>query len=1844
MEPFNNQSIRLYAVVIFILILMACRQERKASDMQYSMELARVVHHVTTGMITADAAIEIGFVKPVIQPGQVESQIDPAPFRFDPPIDGKAFWRDRHTLVFQPAERLPLNGKYRGEVRLKDVLPEEELADIPEKLPLQFRVVGREVQEMQAEVQAVESETENVVQLSGEITFTEPVELSKLRNACVLLLDKQKLKLQWTELHDQRRFKFVGPAIKRSRRAQQLTMTVSREPLGISRSVHRTFKIPAAKAFDVTAIVQQTMTDPPALVVEFSEEPKPSQDLRGFIQIEPFVDFDAKIIGREVLLQGAFERGNSYRISIQPGIQSRLGNRLNQTIAEKVDFEDRLPKIRFTKSGVFLPSLNRQKIVFESVNVKQVYVKVIRVFASNLGQFLQMEALEGQRDRNRTFNYHTNRVGVEVAADTLELGSPKNRWVQHALDLSPMIQPDDRGLYLLSVQFEKEDMLYDLDESDLDYRRRSSDWYYNDPRSWGYLYKHGRIYKPVILSDIGLTCKKAGNRYHVFVNDVITTEPLSAATVRLMTFQNQEIAQKQSDASGKAIFRDVTDEVFYIEAEKNGQRSVVTPSRMGWNTSTFDTRGREPSPEGVNAFLYTDRDVHRPGDVIHLAAIIRNDQHTFPLSHPVQLQVFNPKNQLVYSEVNSDGKDGFYAFHIPTEPQFITGNYLAKLKAGSRTLHHQLHVETVVPERLKIQITPAKTDLSFQDQQLKIRLQSEYLFGRPASGLKTKMDIHLYHEEKPFRRYGDFMFYNESRSFEPIEENVYDGVLDNEGAAETLWKLPPLDEAPSAVKGVIAAEVKEPGGRASKNSAIININPYPVYVGIRKPELRYGYANTGTPMNIPVVLVNPEGQSVPDRNVIVRIFHNEQHWWWEYQSRERYRLRFKSDETTRLVKQDTLVSAKEPFSFTFKPQDRGRYLFEVQAIDEDGHSAACFISAYPWGRAVAIDENAGMLTLKTDQEMYQPGETARIHFPAPSEGSVLFTVEKGRRILESRWIDPPQQADKMNIAFELTEAMMPNVYASVSVIQPHANADNDRPMRAYGIVPVKIEDANTRQDLQLNVPERLRPKQSFTVEVQTANQKPTQLTLAVVDEGLLSLTQFETPQPWRFFNSRERLVVETADLFSKIIGVHRGDIYRTFSIGGGMSEAAYREQLLLQQKARRFEPVALFKGPVETDANGRAAFSFTMPNYVGAVRVMAVAANGKRYGHAEQTIAVKNDLMLLPTLPRVIGAGDRFELPVTVFNERGFGEPIGIELRTEGPLEVESDIRKSLNLPEKGQGMVYFTCRAKEAIGTARIKLTARAGEANASYETSLAVRVSAPHTTEITEKTLEPGQSETMDVPASGVEGSNQARISIQRRPNLQLNHRILWLIRYPYGCIEQMISSAFPQLYLSGFIPQSKAAQTDMDKHINRAIRRLNRFQLADGGFTYWPGNTDVSTWGSLYAGHFMLEAQSLGYHVPSRLLQDWVDYEKKEARRTTSSDLIQAYRAYVLALAEEPPVAAMNRLRENRYDELRDVEKWLLASAYKSAGMESVAGRIVEKAGASVQDYDTFTDTYGSAERDKAMILEQMIRFEHWLPADRMARDLALNLSSKEWYSTQSTGFMLTALGKYFKALVAETSEQPRLKGVIALPDDKTIPFDTDAIAVHRSLNDYVGKQISVSLDENSDLKRAFVSLQWSGLPLDYSGETIAHRLRLTVEWLDDSGMPMDIGHLEQGATFWQHIRVHRKPGYAFDIEELALSQILPAGWEIEHTRLSESQKPQWMQSWMSGQEAYRDIRDDRALWFFDLPQHRSYLDFVMKIRAVTAGTFTLPPTQVEAMYNHNFRAMLKGRTVTVRRASP
>ena len=1817
----KNRSFPFWSSMMLLVLagfMTSChskkQQDKPVSDVIYTELQAKEISFVTSGDIHFDDVLQVVFNNPVVTKAQVGSSPKEA-FSFEPSIKGKAVWEHENVLKFYPDKTLPGRINYEGVLKLQK-LSDKFLKMKIEDLNFRFQVLGRNVSELKGSLELKDRNDPKVLIYSGNVTFSEKTTLDALQKAIRLKGGKQ-VNLTLNQI-DNWNFKFSSSDIIRTDRDQEFTLCIDKKPLELEEDVTETFLLSPLKKMVANEFKTDEAGKRPRIRISFSDELDMDQNIEGLVSIAPTMKVELKKFGKTAILDGKFKFGQKYKVTVQKGIRSRWGSKTDAMVTQEVQFSNIPPQMEFASDGIILPTSNNKKIQFYTSNLKRVHLQVKKVFPNQIGHFLQSEQLSSSKTRNKAFseNYESN-VGVIVKSQTIELGKQANEWLLHEFDLSGLFSKYDDGLFLIRINFTPDDVLVPIEKEVLNY-----------------LVDKGQIYKPVFLSNLGMTVKTAHDLTYVFVTDILTGQPKPSVKVTLLDYEGENVSVNVTDKQGLASFNS-NREFNYVLAQDGKQISALNRDEMLWSNSGFDIGGIQEERNKTKGFIYTERGVYRPGDSIHVGFIVKNEGFTFPVNHPVSIEIRDPEYNTVYERTSVKSTDGFYVFGFKTDEKAPTGNYNITVRAGGSWFYKDLKIETVVAEQLRVTVKPQKREFVCTDKTVGFDINASYLFGTPAAHLSTEVNVEVHPWEMTFPKFAEFTFTRADIEFKPITQNVLKGELDDKGNLHGSWNVSALGNVPSALKLKISVKVLDKGGQPNEGWNNVSLHVYPYYVGL-KDASGYGYYKTNEVVKFPVVLLDINGNKVSGRQLQYRIYRNDKMWWYQYESRDLYRLKYKEDNQTYLESEGVVNTHGGTDYVSFTPAENGEYLIEV-SDGGHGHTASMFFSAYQYGGSGGGNENEGTLTLKSDKAKYAPDEVAHVKLPNPKMGRILVTLEKGNELLNWFWVDPSNnKAEELVIDIPIKKSMLPNVYVTVSVLQPHAQTVNDRPIRMFGILPLMVEDPGSQLIYKLSTPESLAPNKDFTVKISTSNIRRSQFTVAVVDEGLLSLTQFRTPQPWKEFYQKVGLFVQSFDVFSHVISANKGGVFQTFSIGGS-DNMNYREsQTDPVDGKKRYDPVCLFKGPLFTDVQGNAKVTFHMPNYNGAVRVMVVGADGACFGSAEKTVPVRTDIIMQPSIPRMLHPGDEFLLPVSLFTYNPKIKTAQFSLTTEGPLEVIGARTYSVDFSQKTEAVIRYKVRVKAAVGQAKITMDGVSGTIREQSKTFVKVVSGEARVYDKRTQLVEKGQSISIQVPKIGIAGTNRATLEVCVFPNMDFDHRLKGLIDYPYGCLEQTTSTLFPQLSLKKMGYYKVSEQKEVDKNINDGIYMLEEFQLPEGNFSYWPGELSSTEWGSNYATHFLVEAKKMGYSVPDHLYVKALNGLKNAAMRHTGDRTTRVNRTLILALAGSTSMSEMNMLMENELDIMNNADRWMLASAYYLAGAEDVSKRILSKAGTKTVEYNPFSDNFGSKYRDDAIILYCATLMKKMETADLMAKQVALKLSGKDYLSTQSTGYMLLALSNYFTAKGLSGANGQVLAGTVTRSNGTKIEFSEKGRFLVR-IGDQIGQTIQLRLSESSSVTKAYVTLSWNGIPFKDELEAYQKNLKLDVGWYDENGNVLNPQMLKQGTTLYGKFSV-KNTSPVSELTDMALVQLLPSGWAIENTRLNNSLLPSWVRSWNINKEDYQDIRDDRVMWFFDLNGAETK-DFVVKVNCVNAGDFWLPATHAEAMYNNDYKAKSKGRKVHV-----
>jgi alpha-2-macroglobulin len=1824
---------------------------------------SKYIESYTTGIISKESAIRIRLAGEVQTTHAQNEELADGIFDFSPTIKGKAYWVDARTIEFRPEGKLDPDKNYSADFKLKKIV------NVPsefEDFKFGFQTVKPDFTVTFTGLQTETNTATDKMKLTGVIQTADNEDEASIEKI-ISINFPSPVTVKWVHNSVTKTHQFTVDGLTREQdKVNPLTVNWDGSSLNVDKKGNQEFQVPAIgdfKVLDIKAVQDQDQY----VLVQFSDAIKVGQELNGLVGINNVADAAYTIEGSTVKVYAPSLLDGNYSVFVNEGVENISHQKISKAFTASVFFENRLPKVTIPGKGVILPDSGKLAMPFEAVNLSAVDVSIIKIYENNVSQYFQSNNFDGGDELRH--------VGRPIVQKTIRLDDDKgvnlNKKNRFMLDIDHLIKTEPGAIYRVIIGFRKEYSLYNckaggpakrttdneyeggdeegeggtfgsntgtISDEDNDFWSRY-DSYFPEGYSWqdrddpctnSYYTKERWATRNIIASNIGLIAKRGSdNTMLVAVTNILSAKPMAGVELDLLDYQKQLLLKTTTDGDGLAKFN-LKRKPYLLVAKQGSERGYLKlDDGSSLPLSRFNVGGDEVQ-SGLKGFIYGERGVWRPGDSIYMSFMLEDKLKSLPADHPVEFELHDPNGKLYRRILQTSSVDGIYSFHTATEVSSPTGNWSAKVKVGGAVFEKNVKIETIMPNRLKIGLTFGGATQLTKGGDITGNLTAQWLFGGTAQNLKAKVDAFLTSQKTTFKNYEDYVFDDPTLAFNTQTSTIFDGRLDAEGNAKVNTNINVEKQAPGQLKANFLLKVFEPGGNFSIQSSSMPYNVYPGYVGIKMPKGSdlSGMLVTDKDHNVEIADVDVNGKPVVGESTVeLELYKIHWRWWWDETGNEM--SNFTQDRYNKLIKSEKVkvMDGHGNWTLHINHEDWGRYLIKVKD-PVTGHSTGkiFYVDWSNWSERLQQTNptEAAMLSFTSDKTNYKVGDDATLTIPTMSDGRALISFENGINVLKTVWIDTKK--GETRYTFKVDETMAPNIFVNVTLLQRHAQTLNDLPIRMYGAIPLEVEDPETVLKPVINMPDKIRPETPSSVTISEASGKEMTYTLAIVDEGLLDITNYKTPDPHATFYAREALGVKTWDLFDYVIGAFGGGLERILSIGGDGTAGTNHNV-----SVNRFKPVVRFLGPFKLGRGDKQTQTFTLPQYIGTVKVMVIAGHDGKYGYADKYVAVKKPLMILATVPRVLGPSEKIQLPVTVFALENKIKTVTLQVQSNAFSNLAGNNQKTVSFSKIGDQLVTFDLNVKDFIGVGKVKIIAKSAGETAMYDVELNVRNPNPPVTKVLEKELAPGESWNTTYSAIGISGTNKATLEVASIPPLNLAKRLSYLIEYPYGCVEQTTSSAFPQLYLDQLLDLTGRQKAETERNIKLTINRLNGFQVTGGGLTYWPGGGDPDEWGTNYAGHFMLAAQEKGYSLPLGFIEQWKTYQKQKAvgwapdtRSFYGSDLIQAYRLYLLAMARVPELGAMNRLREFKY--LSVEARWRLAAAYKLAGQPEIGQQMIADLPLTIKPYNLMYGTYGSDLRDEAMILETLTLLGQQKKAAAELRTVASHLALDDWYSTQTTAYSLLAIAEYCG----------KNKSGAKLDFNYQSGSTSDNVNSSSYLwqNELAANGGRVVMKNNGSNK-LYVRLIQKGQPSSgQDAQSIINPdvLDMHVSYTTLSGKELDPASLPQGTDFVAKVTI-KNPGLHGRYDNLALTEIFPSGWEILNSRVTGTDD-----AFSPSPSDYQDFRDDRVYTYFSLPENKEVTYYVM-LNAAYTGKYYKPAVYCEAMYNHSITALLKGEWVEV-----
>ncbi len=1843
MKPTVKSIITILPAILLAITFTSCSRFGKSKGQ--STEFATFIKAYTGGIISDKSTIRIELASD-IQDATPGADLKDGVLTFTPSVKGTARWVSPNMIEFIPNNGALKPGQsYTGKLRLDKI---QKVGDRKfKKFTFKFLVAIKEAVLSMNEL-TITAASPDKASVEGSISLTEELPLDKVQPMLEYDYPDHGAEVNVTAGTDPRTFHFEIIGLPRDTKDRVLKVKLKAGDTGFVTDSRLEITIPATGDFKVLS-AERVDADDPYIDIYFTEALADIDDNSGLFTMEGAGNYHIQAENARVKVFYENSSDGPVTLNVSEAVKSHDGTRLGQNYSKQFQAKELKPAVEIPVTGTILPDSKELILPFKAVNLNAVDITVIQIYEANVLTFLQENSLSG--------NNSLRRCGRLVYKRSIRLDSDPSKnlhkWQDYSVDLSGFFKQEPGAIYRVRLSFKQEYSVYgkkgsfksgtptdkmvslssegvteeDDEEWDKPYPYIYDSFYDWEKYNWDdrdnplkptYYMEDSRFPSINLLSsNLGVIAKYAGgNKIWVSVSDILSTDPVFNAELYAYSYQLKEIGYAKTGTDGMA------------EIELSGKPFVIVAKR-GWATSYLKvTEGEQKSlsrfdvggkalERGLKAFIYGERGVWRPGDTLHVTMILEDKENRIPDNHPTVMELYTPEGQFYTKQINSNGRNGFYSFTIPTKAEDPTGTWHSYFKIGGATFHKPLRIESIKPNRLKVNIDLG-SDVIEGGRTVPVEVSSNWLTGPAAAGLSANVSMTLQKGASTFKGFEGYTFSCPLSDFTSSEHTLMETRLNKDGQARQNVEMPAARRAPGMLRADIVTTVTEQGGDVSFSSVSVPYSPYSSYVGVRIPKEEKGgvFLQTDKDYRISVAVVDSKGARVSGHKLVYSIYKMKWSWWWE--SREESLDSYINSPSAKPIAGGTLTSGSKDNEITLRVDypDWGRYLVLV-GDTESGHTSGDIVYV-DWpdyrGRSSKTDPDAlTMLSFSTDKESYDVGEEVTVYIPAASKGQALVSLENSRKVISREWVKTSEEGDAV-YTFKVTPEMAPNFYIHITLIQPHEKAGNDLPIRLYGVRPVLVNNKDSHLEPTITLPDVLRPEEEFTIKVKERSGKPMTYTLAIVDEGLLDLTAFKTPDPWNAMYAREALGVSTWDLYDDVIGAYSGRFSPMFSIGGD-------EDLIVgAKKDNRFNAVVKFLGPF-TLQGGSATHKVRLPMYVGSVRVMLVAAKDGAYGNAEKTVPVRSPLMVLPSLPRVIGAGETVSMPVNVFALENGVKNAEVSVTVEGPMKLTGASKASVSFDKPGDKLVRFNLEAT-GTGAATVHISASGNGHKAADKITIQVRSSNPPVTTVSKAMIGKDASKRLTFKPFKADDNQWATLELTRFPSVDYGGIFTFLSGYSYNCSEQISSKGISLLAIRNMLPEEQ--QRKANEMIPELLRQLYQRQLGSGGFAYWPGDTDANGWVTSMAGQFMISAAKNGFSVSKGVLASWSRFQKRNVQDYRNSDnsglgdLEQAYRLYTLALNGEAESGAMNRLKESETLSLQAA--WMLASTYTITGKKTVAEELISNLKTNFSEHQEADRTFGSPIRDKAIALEALTLTDALPEAMDIAQEVA-DAVSGGWHSTQEAAFISCAMSDLASKVGTGSINAEVTQG------DNTVTIKT-AKSIGRAAVDTENGGIEISNKTDGSI---FATLVTTAVPgSGDKAEAKSSGISLKVSYTGENGKVLNPRDIRQGTDFTVTITVGNTSG-SKDYTNLALTDVLPSGWEIVGDRI------------LNGESAgtvyrYRDIRDDRVIWFFDLAKGAAKT-FRIKARASYQGEFILPAVKCEAMYDPKVSANTASGTAKV-----
>ncbi len=1731
--------------------------------------------------------------------------------RFSPNIPGRFRWESKDQLVFSPSGPLMPATSYKAEFNSSTLLNQSEYTSISSADKVAFKTPDL-VLENQF-FAWTKAEGSNQVLPKLELLFNYPVSPEQLKSRLEVLLDEQPVTIEMETLNTAASIKCMLTGISAEDRDYKVTVRLlpGLLPEGGQNGLPATLEYAGILTSPFVLLVNEIQTEHDGnggTIVVRTNQTIAENTIGSFVDIEPKVNFSVqKTDNGFLLISPDFSVASGYTLTLKKGLRGSLGGTLKMPYSSPLTFGELEPSLSFTNNkAVYLSAAGQRNIEMNISNVPTIKLIVSKVYESNLLAAQKYGYYPKSKTNGEEDDYYYYEGDDEVVMgdvlyeQVIDTRTLPKQGVNRLLTFNPDDKlPGYKGIYHISV-------------------RSTKDYWINSSRF-------------IALSDIGLIAKTGGNKMLVFANSIQSANGLSGVGLQVYGANNQMIGNGSTNSEGVAEILLTGNATFggfkpaMVVAKLGDDFNYLPFNNTRVNTSRYAVGGKKINATGLDAYVVPERDMYRPGETIRFGVIVRDGFRKNPGTLPVKIKMLLPNGkELTQLRKTLDG-EGTAEAAVSLPAAAITGTYAMELYNGNDVLitTYNFRVEEFVPDRIKV--TAQLNQASLQPGgSAKLSIDAVNYFGPPAADRNYELEVQV--KEKAFRPEG-FAAYNFSLSNREtfFDKVVRQGKTDPSGKASEDYTVPAMYKNMGLLQARFFATVFDENGRPVSRNTTVDILTQPVLIGVATSG--YNYFSLNQPAVFRMVALNPKAAPVNTAAVVTVIKHEYRTVLQKSGSYFRYDSQ---REEKQLQKQQVNIPGKET-DFKFIPREPGEYELRIALPGADTYVSQRFYSYGSWGSNTGDFEvnSDGEVDISLDKTAYKSGEKVKVLFKAPFDGRLLVTLETNE-VLTHQFVEVKNRT--ATASFDLNETHLPNAYITATLFKAHTMSD--LPLTAaHGFANVSVTDASKRLEVSIKANASSRSDKKQTVVVKA---KPGSLVnLAAVDNGILAVSGFRTPDPYEWYFSKRALEVEGWDLYPLLFP----ELRRTMSSTGGDGDLSMN----LRQNPipnKRFKLLSYWSGWQKVGGSGSVSFEVAIPAFNGQVRMMAVGVQGDQFGAAEATMQVADPIVVSTAMPRFMSPGDTVMVGVTLSNTTDKQASVTAKVTAEGSLLAGGAGTMKASIAPHAESRIEFPVFAKANPGEAKLKLNVSALGESFGEDIDITVRPSSTLQKRSGSGVLAANAKTTVNLPVGDfMSGTEDYELMVARSPVLQLAKPLQYLVNYPYGCTEQVISAAFPQLYvadLSQILKQGGDLRKPANASIATAIQRIKMRQLYNGGLTLWEGQGIEQWWVTAYAAHFLVEARKAGYAPDAQLLEtmlqylsnklrqrDLVDYYYNQNQQKRIAPKEVAYSLYVLALAGRPNISAMNYYKANQKDLALD-SKYVLSATYALAGDKKSFREMLPASFSGEVSIPVTGGAFYSPIRDEGLALNVLLEVDpNHAQVPVMSKHLVDKFNSSDYFSTQEAVFGLLALGK-----MAKTSLASKATAEVYVNGKKVGAMGGDFLKLNK-------RQLGTGAIQIAAKGAGPLYYWWQASGVSASGgfQEEDNYLKVRRQLFDRNGKPLSGNRFNQNELIV--VKIVLEKAFNGRVENIVVTDLLPGGWEIENGRIKDVPGMDWIKDETT--PLSRDIRDDRIHFFTDLGSNRQV--FYYSVRAVTPGTYRIGPLSADAMYQGEYHSYSGAGTISV-----